>query len=100
MAWMNGVYAIGLAARREGTYSPFVWWLAVTASAIQLILFLGLELSARKDARIGVLDAISLIIAVKLVFGQLAFLLRRKRELTDERFTSKGRSISPLRDFP
>jgi hypothetical protein len=79
IAWMNGVYAVAFSSRADGAYSPFVWWLALIATAIQLVLFTALEIAARAEAAM-LLEVLAICLAIKLMFGQFLFLMRVRRK--------------------
>jgi hypothetical protein len=79
IAWMNGGYAVAFSSRPNGAYSPFVWWLALIATAIQLVLFTVLEIAASAEADM-LTDVLAICIAIKLIVGQFLFLLRVRKE--------------------
>jgi hypothetical protein len=79
-AIMNGAYAVGFTARADGDYSSFLWWLAVPTSILSLFIATMLELNLGEKDGIGIGGLLALCVAGKLAFGQLMFLIRRRRE--------------------
>jgi len=80
IASLNGGYAAAFTVRPPGCYSRPVWWLALFTSLFVFSFFTAGEIITANENGFTTADVVVLFIITKLALGQVAFLIRIRRE--------------------